>query len=171
MGSLASMFCLSVALLTPFIFAFMIHRNIHKIEKKSFVDKLGSLTERLRSTMLSYSRLPLYSNIFDYIRTLITVVVLVRLRVYPGVQAMILLCVSVLKQAYILHARPFTEPIENRIALFNEYLISIYIYGIFLLTDYNTSDELRYYVSLLLVGVIGVYILVNFGNFIILALI
>ena len=77
----------------------------------------------------------------------------------------------VVRISFILHARPFTEPIENRIALFNEYLISIYIYGIFLLTDYNTSDELRYYVSLLLVGVIGVYILVNFGNFIILALI
>ena len=124
----------------------------------------------MRTTLLEYSTLQLYSNVIDLIRTLVTVVVLVRLRDYSGCQIQLLILVSYLKQAYILHARPYCTPIENRIALFNESLISLYLYGIILLTDYNNNDELRLYVSYLLVGIMGVYTFINMGNFMTIAI-
>jgi len=46
----------------------------------------------------------------------------------------------------------------------------LYLYGIILLTDYNNNDELRLYVSYLLVGIIGVYTFINMGNFITIAI-
>lgn len=143
----------------------MIRKNISRIESEKYIDKYGSLTERMRTSMIDHSTLPLYSNIVDLIRTLITVLILVRLREYSGCQISLMIIVTFFKQAYILHARPYCTPLENRIALFNEYLISLYLYGIILLTDYNQDDELRLYASYVLIGTIGLYTLINMGNF------
>ena len=45
----------------------------------------------------------------------------------------------------------------------------MYIYGIFLLTDYNDNVSLRVEVSYFLIILIGVYTLINVGTFIIMA--
>lgn len=95
------------------------------------------------------------------LRTLITVFILVRMRLYTGCQVPLLLCISILKQLYIVHARPFEVPSENRLALFNESLISIYIYGLILMTDYNNSEFLRLNTPWLLIGTIALFTLIN----------
>ena len=48
-------------------------------------------------------------------------------------------------------------------------LISMYIYGIFLLTDYNDNVSLRVEVSYFLIILIGVYTFINVSTFIIMA--
>ena len=109
-------------------------------------------------------------NVVDMLRTFVTVVILVKMRNYSGLEIILLILVSVSKQVYIIQARPFSSRLENGISLFNELLISLYIYGIILLTNYNNSTELRVQASFLLIGIIGVYTLVNVGTFILIAL-
>lgn len=46
-------------------------------------------------------------------------------------------------QAYIVNSLPYESRIDNFLAFLNEWLISMYIYGIFLLTDYNNNVPLR----------------------------
>lgn len=109
-------------------------------------------------------------NVVDMLRTFVTVVILVKMRNYSGLEIILLILVSVSKQVYIIQVRPFSSRLENGISLFNELLISLYIYGIILLTNYNNSAELRVQASFLLIGIIGVYTLVNVGTFILIAL-
>jgi hypothetical protein len=82
-------------------------------------------------------------NVVDMLRTFVTVVILVKMRNYSGLEIILLILVSVSKQVYIIQVRPFSSRLENGISLFNELLISLYIYGIILLTNYNNSAELR----------------------------
>ena len=109
-------------------------------------------------------------NVVDMLRTFVTVVILVKMRNYSGLEIILLILVSVSKQVYIIQVRPFSSRLENGLSLFNELLISLYIYGIILLTNYNNSAELRVQASFLLIGIIGVYTLVNVGTFILIAL-
>ena len=84
LGSIVTVVCLTAALISPVLFTYMIRKNVNKVENDKFINKYGSLTERMRTTLLEYSTLQLYSNVIDLIRTLVTVVVLVRLRDYSG---------------------------------------------------------------------------------------
>lgn len=45
--------------------------------------------------------------------------------------------------------------------MFNEWLVSMYIYFMILLTDYNDNQELRLWASYGLLGVTGTYVAVN----------
>lgn len=81
-GSLMTVICMALAFLSPIMFAVLIYRNTNMISNKKYEKKLGSLTERLRLSALSF--LPLYSNVVDMLRTLITVVVLIYMIKNPG---------------------------------------------------------------------------------------
>lgn len=81
-GSLMTVICLALAFLSPIIFAVLIFRNTNMINDKKYQTKLGSLTDRLRLSAISF--LPLYSNVVDMLRTLITVVVVVYMINNPG---------------------------------------------------------------------------------------
>ena len=77
MGSLMTVICLALAFLSPILFAVLIYTNRNMISNKKYEKKLGSLTERLRLSAISF--LPLYSNVVDMLRTLITVVIMVQM--------------------------------------------------------------------------------------------
>ena len=77
MGSLMTVICLVLAFLSPILFAVLIYTNRNIISNKKYEKKLGSLTERLRLSAISF--LPLYSNVVDMLRTLITVVIMVQM--------------------------------------------------------------------------------------------
>jgi hypothetical protein len=46
-------------------------------------------------------------------------------------------------QALMVYARPFVEPGDHRIALFNEVFNSLYLYTDMLLTDFHGYDSMR----------------------------
>ena len=77
MGSLMTVICLALAFLSPILFAVLIYTNRNIISNKKYEKKLGSLTESLRLSAISF--LPLYSNVVDMLRTLITVVIMVQM--------------------------------------------------------------------------------------------
>ena len=54
---------------------------------------------------------------------------------------MALLIQSVLMQALIIHGRPLSEPLENLLSLFNEFMVTLYMYLMITLTDYNQKEN------------------------------
>ena len=63
------------------------------------------------------------------------------------------------------------SPIENYIALFNEFLVSLYLYILMLLTDFMGESNMREQYGQALMGVIGVGVLINFVKFSVLIII
>jgi hypothetical protein len=64
----------------------------------------------------------------------------------------------------ILHGRPFESPLENRIALFNEIMVSLYLYILMTLTDFMGPNPIMGDCAMSLVGVIVVAFAVNLGK-------
>ena len=44
---------------------------------------------------------------------------------------------SVLMQTLIIHGKPMQDPVENMISLFNDLMVSLFLYVLITLTDYN----------------------------------
>ena len=94
-----------------------------------------------------------------------TILILVVLRDAPEWQIMLLLIISVLFQALYIRSRPLLEGLENRISLFNELMISFYLYVLLSLTDFNTENPQRELCGLLLVITILMSAFVGFCKF------
>ena len=54
---------------------------------------------------------------------------------------MALLIQSVLMQALIIRGRPLSKPLENHLSLFNEFMVTLYMYLMITLTDYNQKEN------------------------------
>jgi hypothetical protein len=62
----------------------------------------------------------------------------------------------------MLFSRPFSEPGAMKIALFNEFMSSLYLYTDMLLTDFHGYDTARDHFGSFLVVILGVTVAVNF---------
>lgn len=62
----------------------------------------------------------------------------------------------------MVFARPLTDPGDMRIALFNEFVNSLYLYTDMLLTDFHGYDTMRDQFGSCLVVILGVTVGVNF---------
>jgi hypothetical protein len=68
-------------------------------------------------------------------------------------------------QVLIIHGRPMEEPSENKMALFNEGMISLYLYTLISLTNYNQDlNPVQTQCGLTLVGIILITIAVNLAK-------
>ena len=76
---------------------------------------------------------------------------------------MILLFNSMLVQTIILQYRPFKEPVENYMGVFNELMVSLYIYFLIPLTDFNQT---RVFNTLIGWGLLGTLFFTVFVNLI-----
>jgi len=106
-----------------------------------------------------------YWNIITLVRWSFTILILVVLRDAPEWQIMLLLIVSVLFQALYFRFRPLLEGVENSISLFNEFMVSFYLYVLLSLTDFNTENGQRELCGLLLVVTILLSTFVGFCKF------
>ncbi|TNV86294.1 hypothetical protein FGO68_gene17292 [Halteria grandinella] len=101
--------------------------------------------------------------------------ILVTLRDHAGFQLMLLSLVQIPSQALLILGQPNLTAAENWMSLFNEVMASIYLYGLFTLTDYMGSNELKEECGLFLLVIvlftisaniikvlIGMYQLINF---------
>ncbi|TNV87093.1 hypothetical protein FGO68_gene10708 [Halteria grandinella] len=80
------------------------------------------------------------------------------MRNHASYQILTLIIISMIFLVLQLHARPFKENVE--IALFNECSVAIYLY-ILLCLVYCESQDVRYFVSYFLLGIIFIALLVN----------
>jgi hypothetical protein len=62
----------------------------------------------------------------------------------------------------MLFSKPFSEPGVMRIALFNEFMNSLYLYTDMMLTDFHGYDTMRDQYLSCLVVILGVTVAVNF---------
>ena len=68
-------------------------------------------------------------------------IILVTLGDYYAFQITTLLVQSLLVQILIIHGKPQLEPVENYISLFNEIMVSMYLYLMITLTEYNQKEN------------------------------
>jgi hypothetical protein len=92
----------------------------------------------------------------------VTSIILVKIRDYPAVQIFMLLNISIFRQIYLLHTKPFILLRDILLAFFNEFFFSLYLYVLMINTDFNVSEgDTKNYASFLLLGITSTYILMN----------
>lgn len=84
-----------------------------------------------------------YWNLIVLIRWTFTVLVLVISRNYPVFQIFALLITSLTFLTLIFKGSPYYDPLDNKIALFNESMVAFYLYIILCITDFNTDADSR----------------------------
>ncbi|TNV87835.1 hypothetical protein FGO68_gene506 [Halteria grandinella] len=77
---------------------------------------------------------------------------------------------SLLKQGYITLAQPYERLSDNRIAMINEALLSAYLITFMFFTEANEDADILHTCDLLLLGIAGLFAVINFGSYIIAAL-
>ena len=97
------------------------------------------------------------------LRWQLTVYIMIFLRVYSHLQVMILLFISFTIQLMIVHGRPKESTADNISALFNEVMVSVYLYNMMSLMI--SQDSMTDYLGWALVGVIFIAVIVNFLKF------
>ncbi|TNV74852.1 hypothetical protein FGO68_gene1279 [Halteria grandinella] len=77
---------------------------------------------------------------------------------------------SLLKQAYLILFQPYERPSDNKIAIINELLLSAYLITFMFFTEANQNSEILYTCDLALLGIAGLFAVINFGSYIVAAL-
>lgn len=144
-----------VYLLFPFTVLMFIKRNINELNSKK--RHYGSLYADLRTHKLSTA---LYMVLF-MLRRLLFAVSAVFLTRWPLVQVNLLFLQSLTVVLYLLHFRPFEDPIMNKLEIFNELCILLVTYPSLLFTGFVSEPLSQYYAGWLMIVFIILNILVN----------
>ncbi|TNV74644.1 hypothetical protein FGO68_gene13799 [Halteria grandinella] len=111
-----------------------------------FSERFGTLTEGL-------SEQGLYNTPIELIHTLVSIVIYIYLRQTAGIQITLLYFISLLKQAYIIFISPYERPIDNKIALLNELILSAYLMTIMFFTDANGNTDILHICDFVLLSI------------------
>ena len=93
-----------------------------------------------------------------------TSLLLILVRDHPELQILLLIMLSVGFQTLLIAVRPFNNPSDQRMALFNELAASVYLYIMMLLTDFWGENNLRDKVGWGLLVFLSVVVLVNLAK-------
>ncbi|TNV86375.1 hypothetical protein FGO68_gene11153 [Halteria grandinella] len=125
---------------------------------KEFKMKFGDLTEGLKSS----STLGIYWNVFTMMRWILTVGIIICLREHSNFQIVLLLVISLAFQMLLLLVKPFQDHYQLYLALFNELMVSAYLYILLLLLD--EALDYRFELGFTLLGLVFLSMLVNIAN-------
>jgi hypothetical protein len=67
----------------------------------------------------------------------------------------------------IIGSKPMLSMLENYMMLFNEIIVSVYLYLLLCLTDFMEENNSRDFIGLLLLSLVGFTVLVNLVKFLI----
>jgi hypothetical protein len=96
------------------------------------------------------------------VRWTITTSILIFIKDHCEFQIILLLIVSIVYSCFLINGRPFESSLENKMSLFTETLVSIYLYLLLCLTDFmGNTNIIRDFLALALVSVIGFSVFVN----------
>ena len=147
-GSICAVAFCTFAVLFPIGAARILWINRKKLTTPLFAQRFGTLGDRLSGR--SYASL--LGVVIQLVRLFVSVIILVKLRDYPGVQIMALLGVAICYQGYLVSVKPYEEPRENKAALMNEFFVSLYLYATLLLTDFNLKGKWRNETAMLMLA-------------------
>ena len=127
--------------------------------RKRSNEKFGTLIEGLRA---DYSIVGAYWNLLTLIRWTTTIIILIFLKDHNEFQILLLLMISLLFSAFLIQGRPFKDSLSNKMSLFTEIIVSIYLYILLCLTDFTaTVSTFKDQLALALVCIIGLTVIVN----------
>ena len=131
-----------------------------KVEDSKFLKKYGAIREGLHSQN-SISR---HWNLLTIGRWSVVSLILVMLRDYNYFQIQASLLLSVLYQCLIISGKPCKDRNDNYMLLFNEITVTLYIYALIGLSDYNTSYEMYEKLGLALLAIVMFAFILNILN-------
>ena len=88
------------------------------------------------------------------------------LRDFSNAQILLNIGLSWLFQIIIVRGRPLHDGFENAMLLFNEMMVSFYLYVLISLTDYNDDDTLFDNCGIALLSIVMISFVVNFAKFV-----
>ena len=142
---------------------FKVSNNPALLHEQWYIDKYSYLTKDLKLT----GRLSFFWKPLTILRWVLTMVILLVLRDYPQFQILFLIFASFIFQMLLLLMKPL---IDNHIALFNEVMISTYLYTLMLLTDMMGENSHRDSIGLALTLIIVITVAVNLLKFLLCSL-
>jgi hypothetical protein len=110
-------------------------------------------------------------NIIILVKWAMTIIILIFLREYPGIEVVLLLYIQIVYQALFVWAKPFEDKSSYILTLVNESMITFYLYATLSLTDFVTTDNvqvqlaIRLYSGWLLLAAILSTAGINLGHF------
>lgn len=95
------------------------------------------------------------------VRWSVVSIILVCLRSYSSLQILLNLILSFLYQCFIINGKPLPEVAENRMLIFNESMVSLYLYALMMITDFNLEEYQFEDLGLFLLSIVMFSLLVN----------
>jgi hypothetical protein len=114
--------------------AYVISQNKAMYDSPEFQAKFGSMIKDLDT-----KRRPgvgTYWVVINQVRWIVTISIMIIIRDHNGMQLVALLVISWVFQGLIICGRPWQSTLENKMTLFNEIMVSVYLYILMILTDF-----------------------------------
>lgn len=167
-GTFADTFCsiVSILMIIGLLYVLIaIYKRLKagykKTDEDTFLKECGTLVEGCYVEGIVGH----YWSLITLVRWTVTVIVLVISRNYPEFQIFSLLITSTTFQILLYKGKPYADMLDNKLALFNETMVSVYLYILLGLTDYNQSNPTRIELGWALVISIFLSVFVNFMKF------
>jgi hypothetical protein len=114
--------------------AYVISQNKAMYDSPEFQAKFGSMIKDLDT-----KRRPgvgTYWVVINQVRWIVTISIMIIIRDHNGMQLVALLVISWVFQGLIICGQPWQSTLENKMTLFNEIMVSVYLYILMILTDF-----------------------------------
>lgn len=133
--------------------------RMQQSDREQFDIKCGSLIDGLRANS---NAIAAFWNLLTLIRWTLTTAILIFLKDLDEFQILSMLIISVIYSALLIRGKPFDDSFDNKMSLFTECIVSVYLYMLLCLTDFTgQGDLIREPLALTLVYVIGFAVFVN----------
>lgn len=139
----------TVAIFYPFMILFLICKNTSKLEDAAYKKKCGALYEEIKTS----SKSALTYNVLFVLRRLIIAAMCIFLEQYVFLQIQIMIISSLLTLTYLFRVRPFEQPLQNRLEVFNELCVLVSSYHLFAYTDFVPETMTQFKVGWSMIGV------------------
>jgi phosphoglycerol transferase MdoB-like AlkP superfamily enzyme len=126
-----------------------------------FISRLGALTQDLRITSFP----GIYWRPLVLMRWTATMLIMTLLRHKFYLQIFLLIGISTVFQAMILGSKPMLANLGNYMLLFNEIMVSLYLYHLLCLTDFMGDHDNRDSIAWSLLFIVVFTVLVNLVKF------
>lgn len=156
----SSVFSIGILGVLPIAYGFEVYVIRKFSDEKEFAARFGATIDGLNAKRT----VGLYWQPITLMRWTLTNMILVFLRENYVAQIISFLLLSIFFQALILRAKPFDTPLDNKMNLWIEICVSLYLYAQIALTDFmgeNTlRDSLGWFLACLIISVVTINIVV-----------
>ena len=158
--SLAILFASTVLLFSMIYHLYQARKN-GNLHSKEFIERMGALT----SGQQTRSFPGLYWRPLVILRWTATMLIMTLLKHNFYLQIFLLLVISIFYQVMIVGSRPMLKKLDNRMLLFNEIMVSVYIYLLLCLTDFMGENDYRDLIAWVLLFIVVFTVLINLLKF------